>query len=237
MTGPEFFEKNRYIHVKGMIPKDICNIATQYSLYDHLQDFAPEGDNAQIPGTHSKYGDPLMETLLKFSKPHMEKHTGLKLIPTYAYYRVYKPGDILKRHKDRPSCEISTTITLGWKYKGVSPDYRWSMFVGDSDGSIGTKGNMLVCEPGDCIIYRGCEIEHWREPFQVGEGSWHTQVFLHYINADGPYAGICDFDGRPDIGYPNGSGTPEKKEAMKRADELLSKEKALHYDNQHIKEE
>jgi hypothetical protein len=39
----------------------------------------------------------------------MEKHTKLKLIPTYSYARIYKKGDVLHRHKDRFSCEISTT--------------------------------------------------------------------------------------------------------------------------------
>ena len=45
--------------------------------------------------------------------PIMEKKTGLKLHPTYSYARIYKAGDImLKRHKDRFSCEISTTLNL-----------------------------------------------------------------------------------------------------------------------------
>ena len=43
----------------------------------------------------------------------MEKETKLKLISTYSYARIYKKGDVLKRHKDRFSCEISTTMFLG----------------------------------------------------------------------------------------------------------------------------
>ena len=46
-------------------------------------------------------------------QPDMEKATGLKLYPAYTYARIYKKGDILKRHKDRFSCEISTTMNLG----------------------------------------------------------------------------------------------------------------------------
>ena len=41
------------------------------------------------------------------------KTTGLKLNPTYSYARIYKKGDVLHRHKDRFSCEISTTMNLG----------------------------------------------------------------------------------------------------------------------------
>jgi hypothetical protein len=54
-----------------------------------------------------------METLLVKTLPVMKERTGLDLIPTYSYARVYEKGSILKRHKDRPSCEISTTLNLG----------------------------------------------------------------------------------------------------------------------------
>ena len=67
----------------------------------------------QVPNTYSHYADMVMETLLMKVLPIMKKETGLELIPTYSYARVYKKGDILRRHKDRPSCEISTTLNLG----------------------------------------------------------------------------------------------------------------------------
>ena len=67
----------------------------------------------QIPNTYSHYADPVMETLLVKVLPKMQQETGLELIPTYSYARLYKKGDKLRRHKDRPSCEISTTINLG----------------------------------------------------------------------------------------------------------------------------
>jgi len=59
----------------------------------------------QIPNTYSHYADFVMETLLVKMLPVMKEHTGLDLLPTYSYARAYKKGDILKRHKDRPSCE------------------------------------------------------------------------------------------------------------------------------------
>ena len=44
----------------------------------------------------------------------IEEITGMKLAPSYTYYRMYLNGAILKRHKDRPSCEISATVCLDW---------------------------------------------------------------------------------------------------------------------------
>ena len=202
LSEPELFAKNKYLSVKGMIPINICDVAAQYALFHRHNFFRPESERQMVPGTHGIYGDLLMETLLKFTRPHLERRIGFETIPTYSYFRIYKPGDELKRHKDRPACEISLSVTLGYDYIGVGPDYEWPIFIGDSDGSIGTKGRAFACKPGDCIIYRGCELEHWREPFDAKEGSFQVQVFLHYVDANGPYARLCPFDRRPGIGFP-----------------------------------
>tara|TARA_B100000768_G_scaffold176566_1_gene189484 strand:- start:2008 stop:2628 length:621 start_codon:yes stop_codon:yes gene_type:complete len=144
----------------------------------------------QIPNTYSHYADIVMETLLEKIKPVMEENTGLKVLPTYTYARIYKKGDILKRHKDRPSCEISTTINLG----GDS----WPIYL-EPSGEKGKEGVKVNLNPGDMLIYRGCELEHWREAF---EGDNCGQVFLHYNEANSPEGQKNIYDGRPFIGLP-----------------------------------
>ena len=67
----------------------------------------------QVPNTYSHYSDTAMETLLESLRAKMEKETGYKLNETYSYARIYKTGDVLHRHKDRYSCEVSTTLHLG----------------------------------------------------------------------------------------------------------------------------
>ena len=91
-------------------------------------------------------------------------------------------GDILKKHKDRSSCEISTTLHLGGD--------PWSIYV---------EGIKIDLNVGDMLIYSGCELEHWREPF---EGNVCVQTFLHYNNANGQYADTNKFDKRPMLGIP-----------------------------------
>jgi|TARA_R100001463_G_scaffold48457_1_gene97579 hypothetical protein len=158
----------------------------------------------QIPNTYSHYADFVMETLLVKMLPVMKEHTGLDLIPTYSYARAYKKGDILKRHKDRPSCEISTTLNLGGD--------KWSIFI-DPTGSDNVideyknihksdapKGDKLVLDVGDMLVYSGCDLEHWREPF---EGNICGQVFLHYNHLNGKYSDKNKFDGRPMLGLPS----------------------------------
>ena len=137
----------------------------------------------QVPNTYSIYGDPVFDTLLMKVLPVMQRETGLDVIPTYSYARIYKKGDILKRHKDRPSCEISTTLNLGGD--------PWSIFLEEE------KVDLNV---GDMLIYEGCKLEHWREPF---EGEHCGQVFLHYNNKKGEFKDINIFDGRDKLGTPN----------------------------------
>jgi len=49
------------------------------------------------------------------------------------------------------------------------------------------------------MIYSGCDLEHWRKPFK---GTVCGQVFLHYNNANGPFAETNKFDKRPMLGIP-----------------------------------
>tara|TARA_Y100001938_G_scaffold17208_1_gene21166 strand:- start:367 stop:810 length:444 start_codon:yes stop_codon:yes gene_type:complete len=144
-----------------------------------------------------------METLIMKVLPVMKKETGLDLIPTYTYARAYKKGDELKRHKDRPSCEISTTVNLGGDPWPIFIDGTGTDNVIDEYKNIhkpnAPAGSKVVLEVGDMLIYRGCELEHWREPF---EGDSCGQVFLHYNDVNGPYGTQCLFDGRPKLGVP-----------------------------------
>ena len=137
----------------------------------------------QIPNTYSIYGDPAFDTLLMKILPVMRKETGLDVVPTYSYARIYKRGDVLKKHKDRPSCEISTTLNLGGD--------PWPIFL---------EGKQVDLNIGDMLIYEGCKLEHWRDEF---EGEHCGQVFLHYNDVNGQFKDINIFDGRDKLGTPN----------------------------------
>ena len=163
----------------------------------------------QVPNTFGCYADPVMETLLMKVLPVMRQHTDLDLIPTYSYARLYKQGDILKRHKDRPSCEISTTVHLGgasWPIF-LTPNSKAGHVYGPHQGQYDIQdysptndpGTKVLLEVGDMLVYSGCELEHWREPL---EGDVCGQVFLHYNHVNGPFAEENRFDKRPMLGIP-----------------------------------
>ena len=192
------FKKNKYQVIKSAISKELADFCYQYFLnkravarhmfdekyISQFTEYFGVWNDDQIPETYSHYSDIVMETLLQKVKPIMEKESSLNLIETYSYARIYKKGDELIRHKDRYSCEISTTMNLGGD--------DWPIFL-EPDIKVNLS-------QGDMLIYRGCDLEHWREPF---EGEDCAQVFLHYNDASSKDAEQNKFDGRPFIGLPS----------------------------------
>ena len=211
------FKKNKYQVIRGAISKEVADIAYRYlqisAEADHwmLNNGVTHAGNklvgnfndAQVPNSYAKYGDRLMETLLVKTIAVMQKKTGLKLVPTYSYTRLYRTGNILNRHKDRPSCEISTTLCLGGGHWPIYLDPTGADNVIEEYKGIIKPGAPLGVEvnlkPGDMLIYSGCELEHWRKPF---EGKLCGQVFLHYNHADGRFAKTNLYDKRPMLGIP-----------------------------------
>ena len=134
------FSRKKYQVIRGAISREVADIAYTYlqisAEADHwmLENSVTHAGNklvgnfndTQVPGSYAKYADRLMETLLVKTIDVMQKKTGLKLVPTYSYTRLYRKGNILQRHKDRPSCEISTTLNLGGD--------AWPIFI-DPTGS------------------------------------------------------------------------------------------------------
>ena len=211
------FEEKKYQVIKKAISYELANFAFNYFLLkrdavawmhknNYISEFTPgfgTWKDKQIPNTYSCYGDMFMETLMVKVLPIMQQQTGLRLIPTYTYTRAYKKGDILHRHKDRPSCEISTTLHLGGDPWTIFLDPTGADYVIDEYKQIhkpnAPKGIPITLEVGDMLVYSGCELEHWREPFQ---GEHCAQVFLHYNNIDGPFGTQNKFDKRPLLGIP-----------------------------------
>ena len=207
---------NKYQVIKKAISYELANFVFNYFLLKRdavkfMHDNNLIYDNGvfgtwtdlQIPNTYSHYADHVMETLLVKVLPIMAQETGLELLPTYSYARLYKKGDILKRHKDRPSCEISTTIHLGGDPWPIFIDATGGDYVIDEYKQIhkpnAPAGTKVLLEVGDMLVYSGCELEHWREPF---EGDTCGQVFLHYNHVNGPFAEKNRFDRRPMLGVP-----------------------------------
>jgi len=212
------FKTKKYHVIRGAISKELANFIFNYMMLQRdAVDFLMKHNKVnpanpfmgvrvdpQAPGCYAKYGDWVMETLLQYVRPIMKAKTGMDLIPTYSYTRLYEKGNKLKRHKDRPSCEVSTTLHLGGEVWPIFLDPSGGNYVIDEFKEIhkpgAPKGIRVDLKIGDMLIYAGCELEHWRETFQ---GNICSQVFLHYNHANGPFAQTNLFDKRPMLGIPD----------------------------------
>jgi len=206
------FNEKKYMVVKSGISRELADFIYKYFslkrkvvryLFDekYISPFRTEygsWDDSQVPKSYSCYADLAMETLLEELVPLMKKETGLDLIPTYSYARIYKKGDVLVRHKDRFSCEVSTTINLGGDPWPIYLDPKAGLPVEDEYKSENNPGIKIELDPGDILIYSGCILEHWREPF---EGENCGQVFLHYNNKKSQ-GDKWKYDQRPFLGLP-----------------------------------
>ena len=212
------FKTKKYQVIKNAISYELANFifnyfllkrdAVKYMYQNNIHSQSPilgTWTDRQIPNTYACYADFVMETLMMKVLPKMQQETGLQLLPTYSYARTYKKSDILKRHKDRPSCEISTTIHLGGDSWPIFIDETGSDNVIDEYRNIHKPnapiGARVDLEVGDMLVYSGCELEHWREPF---EGEVCGQVFLHYNHVNGQFKDVNLFDGREKLGLPAG---------------------------------
>jgi len=210
------FKKNHFLVIKEAVSKDVANFVFNYfmlkkqvarTLFDtrYISPFTTEygiWNDPQVPNTYSHYADIAMETLLLAVQPKMEKLTGLKLNPTYSYARIYKMGDVLERHKDRFSCEISTTMNLGGDEWPIYLENKKNVGTPDKGFPAKTdnKGKKIILKPGDMLVYKGMILEHWREPF-IGNDC--AQVFLHYNDQKSENADKNMFDTRPHLGLPS----------------------------------
>jgi len=200
----KIFEEQHYVIVEKAISDEMATFLFNYfkmkrkvvetmkftKVISPYIDYLGVWDDPQMPGTYSHYADIAMETLLKGLRPLMEKATGRNLYENYSYARLYKYGDILHRHIDRFSCEISTTLNLGGD--------PWPIYLDPTKGK-GNEGVEVTLRPGDMLVYKGNILEHWRYAFT---GNECAQVFLHYNDVKTEGAEENKYDKRPFLGLP-----------------------------------
>jgi hypothetical protein len=177
MRASDILQKYGAVHTKQFVSKELCDFLTHVLLRASDNALAynfAEGDS-QVPNAKVVVDHELIfETLLEKVWPDVEMLAEEELLPTYAYARLYSNGDELKVHTDRPSCEVSVTLQLG-----RSHHYAWPIYMGK---------NRYDMAEGDAVIYRGCDVEHWRNVCDGPEGYYSGQVFLHFVRKNGQFA-------------------------------------------------
>jgi len=131
-------------------------------------------NDGMITKSYSEYSPVFTDNILIAIHPKIEQHLDLQLYPVCGYARIYYKHSSMYRHKDREACEYSITFPI------KQDDGPWDIWLKNKD-NIDVE---VKLELGDILIYKGCELPHWRFPL---EGNEHYQIMLHYVNANGPF--------------------------------------------------
>ena len=198
VTGHKKFDKNGYLVIKNLCdPKDLqCDLPRdkgQYNYAGSLDRVSHVPLERQVEGSTSRYYYPPYKYLHSQVRLKLEKAIGRKLYNTYYYDRFYNPGQALSNHADRPACEISVTVHIGSNIEEPWPIWIKTPDVYDDPKKktkVIKKGKdkKVILEPGDGMIYKGCERPHWREPMPgdiVDKTLYYHQIFFHYVLQDG----------------------------------------------------
>ena len=154
------------LHVQSLIDAERVEF-----LYNQLKEdsetWEPDTQCPKSPARHN-WG-PAVE-LMHEKAEELSELVGTKLLPTYAYTRDYRHGDVLEPHVDRAACEFSVSVLL----KKITIKLVYSHSSGDKK---------IELEEGDALLFPGVFNSHWRDGEFQGEE--YSAIFLHYVRADG----------------------------------------------------
>lgn len=186
------FQTNGFVLIKDFLDSRSVKTLSKYLLNCSKQNsFGLE--ESPYTKSLSKYADPLIEVVLEQSLQEVEQFTGMQLYPTYSFVRLYTDGAQMRRHVDRSACEVSLTVNVATQGSAYP---IWMKAPGKDPISY-------TLSPGDAVLYKGCEIEHWRDA--VPDNTVVVQFMLHYVDKAGPYR-EQKFNGRPELGMYSGIG-------------------------------
>jgi hypothetical protein len=165
--------ENNYLLIDSFIsPERATNLLNSYKGQLEQYPYLFTKDE-QCPLSYSMYNFRDFLNLLCEKLPTISEIMEENMLPSYTYARLYTHGDELKKHKDRPSCEISLTVHLG----GDAP---WDIWFTKPNGEQASVTMTL----GQAVMYIGTLSEHWRDKFA---GQEYMQVFLHYVRGTGEH--------------------------------------------------
>lgn len=195
------FATDLYEVKRGVVSKDLLvHLDTEFELIKDVQykvnGLDPNdpslrnyfGDD-QVRNSFAHYGAYCFESLSLQLKPIVEEVTQKLLHPTYSYARIYYTDAEMLIHKDRPSCQYSATFCIA-----NNPE-PWEIWFETLTG----EHKAIYLEPGDMIVYKGTDLNHWRTPYK---GKRQSQVFLHYVDVNGQYKDF-KYDRRKYLGFPS----------------------------------
>jgi hypothetical protein len=190
-----FFNKYGYMIIRGLYdPEEFKEEPPkergQINYFGKIDKFNHDPEERQVKGSLARYSHPKFKYAHSQIRLKLEKILGEELYNTYYYDRFYFAGQRLYRHTDRDACEISLTYQISSNTKEP-----WGICFSTPQG----EEKYVLLKDGDAVLYKGCEIDHWREVLPSNnslkkrilrreDSTYHHQVFFHYVKANGTRA-------------------------------------------------
>ena len=185
-TAAQAFWDDGYRIVDDLLTAEQCAFLRQ--AMDRSRDSGKMrvADHRAYRGPNNQYAPLPAQMFLGSLTSRMSALVGRELLPSFSFWRIYRQGDVLNRHKDRNACEVSVTISL---MPNREDREIWPIDVTDLHGC----SHSIKLPLGSGLLYQGTEVDHWRNPLTIPE---HYQMFLHYVVADGPFAALIHDEGK-----------------------------------------
>ena len=206
------FDRDGYLVIKDLwdveeLYHPVPEVRGQYDYWDkNPEHFNHIPVERQVEGSLARYWYPQYKPIHNGIRLKLEDIIGRKLYNTYYYDRFYFPGQELIKHVDREACEISVSVHISTNLTGENA--KWPFHIKTPDVYTNEKKNVVLrrgevgslsLEPGDGVIYKGCERPHWRDPMPTEytrklfkkvekDGLYYHQIFFHYVLSDGERA-------------------------------------------------
>jgi hypothetical protein len=192
----EQYAANGYVLLKGLFPPRLLahfrgRLQTDLNLM-RSRDFVKSCNLLTKPSIEVYSMEyPLMAGLLWGLTPRAAQVAGCALMPSYAYFRIYQQSDVCRVHSDREACQHSLSLTVE-----LGENMPWALCVekrrldrpvaGAEADFGGEEFASIPMSAGDAVMYRGVNHRHGR--LQANPNSWSAHLFLHWVDANGPYA-------------------------------------------------
>jgi hypothetical protein len=160
---------------------DIISPAHQLSLKAHVKAlvnsnyFGPIGDG-QVDRRMAIHNETVTASLHHRLAKLVSLITGEKLQASYAYLGCYLGGAVLERHVDRAQCQYNLSIVFDMSDEEDNAAEPWPIYL-----QVKNKPVAVNLDVGSGLLYRGTEIEHWRE--KLPEGHRAIVCFYHFVGA------------------------------------------------------
>ena len=168
------FKRQAYVKIE-----DIISSKQQLTLQRHMRElvshhyFGPLNDG-QVERRMGIHNESVTAALhLRLTKL-VGIITGEDLKPSYAYLGCYLDGAELKPHTDRPQCQFNLSIVFDMSDEQGQMPEPWPIFLKKNNKT--TAVNLAI---GSGLLYRGTELEHWREPLPKGQRA--IVCFYHFV--------------------------------------------------------